>query len=72
MEGFRIGDRVVRHVDVYDERSTLRHGLVVDRYGQRTRYGGTNQIDPELYAVRWDDTGVIERGYFRHGLDLEK
>jgi hypothetical protein len=64
MAGYRVSDRVVRPLDVFDPFSPLRRGVVVERYGRRSMFGW---YDPELYAVRWDD-GSIERGFFRHGL----
>jgi hypothetical protein len=68
MDGFAVGDRVTRQLDVFTD-SILRHGLVVERYAARTSHQPI--LERELYAVKWDDTQGIERGYFRHGLTLE-
>jgi hypothetical protein len=64
---FQAGDRVQRHVDVYDHRSRLRHGAVVCVYGKRSERFG---IYPELYDVQWDD-GRVEHGFLPHGLSRE-
>jgi len=70
MDGYRVGDRVTRPVDVYAGQSPLRHGCVTRRYGKRGGLGSNHWFDPEIYDVLWDD-GVEERGFFRHGLDPE-
>lgn len=64
---FEIGQRVERPTDVFRE-SPMRYGVIVERYGARNRVCGNTWYDPELYAVKWDDTGLTDRGYFRHGL----
>jgi hypothetical protein len=66
---FEVGDRVTRPKDVYN-RSPLMHGTVTRRYGQDGGLDGVKWHDPELYEVRWDD-GYVQKGFFRHGLDLE-
>lgn len=61
---WRIGDRVSRRIDVYDESSRLLTGTVVDAYSDHdSRFGSY----PELYEVEWDG-GRRERGFLRHGL----
>lgn len=40
---------------------TLRHGIVVERYRLHAR-------DCWLYAIKWHDTGITERGYLANGL----
>lgn len=68
---FDDGDRVTRPVDVFDESSPLLHGVVTMRYDQDGGCDGIHWHDPEVYEVRWD-SGVVRRGFFRHGLDLER
>jgi hypothetical protein len=64
-EGFEVGDRVERPVNVHDRRWRLKYGVVVERYSDmKARFGPY----PELYAVKWDGDGRESRGYFRHGL----
>lgn len=70
---WEVGDSVVRQVNPFSKkwRGKLRHGMVVERYSAVQSLAHTHFREPELYAVRWDDTGQIERGYFRGGLDPE-
>lgn len=64
---FKIGQRVVRCENVYDQTSRLMHGVIIDRYSRMDyRFGPY----PELYAVEWDD-GLVQRGFLPHGLRLE-
>lgn len=83
---FKIGDRVTRPIDVYNPKSPIRHGTIIEKYSQpwENRISGfvddtgvyhepviiSKGIDPELYKVQWDD-GKVQRGFFRHGLDKE-
>ena len=65
MRRWKIGDRVCRHDDVYNRRSALLKGTVVDVYADHTSRLGPY---PELYEVEWDG-GVRQRGFLRHGLE---
>lgn len=64
---FAIGERVVRHENVFDRGSRLLHGKVVEVYEWRTRNG----YYPELYAVLWDDRTEPSKGFLPHGLTKE-
>lgn len=44
----------------------LRRGVIVERYDATGSWGYHH---PELYAVRFDDSGQIERGFFWFGLE---
>ena len=68
---WKVGDRVVRQIDVYDDSSPVRRGTVTRRYSQDGEFDGVRWHDPEIYEVLWDD-GTVGRGFFRHGLDPEK
>lgn len=64
---FEVGDRVQRHVNVYDRSSKLMRGVVVRRYADNySRYGPY----PELYEVEWD-CGHNQEGFLPHGLQAE-
>ncbi len=64
MATFRVGDTVMRLTDVYDAKSKMRTGIVLERYSDnQSRFGPY----PELYAVRWED-GTEQRGFLPHGL----
>jgi len=54
-----VGDRVLIHGLKFREEPD-RHGVVTELYR-----GKRSAIDPglEMAAVRWDDTGNVERGY---------
>jgi hypothetical protein len=67
MPTFSVGDRVQRLMNVYDQSSQMRRGVVIERYRDLVSALGPY---PELYAVRWDD-GQIERGFLPHGLCRE-
>lgn len=68
---FAVGDRVTRQSD-WHEPLVLRHGTIEARYHQSRKFTGLGTYtDHELYAVKWDDTGLVERGYFPHGLERE-
>lgn len=62
---WRIGDRVCRNTDVYDQSSSLLCGTVINRYSDYTSRFGPY---PELYEVEWDG-GIRQRGFLPHGLD---
>jgi hypothetical protein len=61
----KIGDRVTRwRVSVHEAQ---RYGSVVEIYTNTPNRTGV--VPPTtLYAVRWDDTGEVERGYMAGGL----
>jgi hypothetical protein len=63
-----VGQRVSRLTDVFNQKSPLRLGSITERYQRKPSYSLGSHLD-ELYAVKWDDTGLEERGYFRHGLN---
>lgn len=63
-----IGDRVTRlGRAVFEEKA--RHGIIVDKY--KSRLDG-NRNFTYLYAVKWDDSEVIEKGYLEVGLEKEE
>lgn len=68
MGAFVEGTRVQRRFNVFDEKSPLRHGVVVKKYSETDPILGEY---PELYQVWWDD-GQISGGYFPHGLSREE
>ena len=60
MTDLQVGDRVIRR-DTINTDSFVRHGTITDRYlGVPT---GTGHPPPTLYAVRWDGSERIHRGY---------
>jgi len=69
MYKFKVGDRVVRHEDVYDQSSRLMHGVVSRRYDKyNPKYGNY----PELYDVQWEyPVTKFSHGYLPHGLHQE-
>ena len=64
---FAINDRVVR-MKYINDRQSLRHGVVTEVYPSAKNLDG---VSLTLYAVRWDDTGLVERGYLATGLEQE-
>lgn len=64
---FEEGDRVIRRENVYDPRSPLMHGTVVEIYES----WGLGGYHSEVYKVRWDGSTEIREGYLPHGLHLE-
>lgn len=67
MNKFKLGDRVTRLTNVYDPKSKLMHGEIIEVYSDyKSKFGPY----PELYVVRWDDK-TENRGYLPHGLDSE-
>jgi hypothetical protein len=69
-EGFKVGDRVTRHMDVYDDTSLLLHGTVSGRYSQDGGLDGITWRNPEVYEVTWDCI-CTSRGYVRDRFDTE-
>lgn len=62
---FKVGDRVSRRENVFDEKSQLRTGTVIERYWDLTsRFGPYH----ELYRVEWD-YGRIQGAFLPHELD---
>jgi hypothetical protein len=62
MDDWKIGDRVQRREDVFDDRSKWMHGQVVD----------IRRIDgrPEI-RVKWDERELIQ-AYLSHGIQPEE
>lgn len=58
---FLAGDRVRRKIEING--TTYRHGVIVESYES-----GARPVH-QMYAIQWDDTGYVERGYL--GMDLE-
>ena len=52
---FKIGDRVTRRKDVYNQKSPLMHGVVTKVY-----YVYPDRTYPALYDVKWDGEKVGE------------
>lgn len=69
MDRLNAGDRVSRRAVHYLLDPTLpdRLGTVVEWYHSSPQRGAIVE-DWILYAVRWDDTGLTDRGYIREGL----
>jgi hypothetical protein len=74
---FRVGDRISRPLNIYQENSDLRFGTICARlaipkgdgklYPMSSRYGPY----PETYSVVWDDRpNEIHNGFLSHGLTL--
>lgn len=64
---FRIGDRVQRREDVYDQTSPMLRGVVTDVYSRQYASG----FYPELYEVQWDGRVGTDYGFLPHGLKPE-
>jgi hypothetical protein len=63
MRSFEVGDQVVRNgLKMRDE--PTRRGEVVEVYFSQQNAVGQRE---RMYAVRWDDTGLVERGYLDGG-----
>lgn len=64
---FKIGDRIKR----LSKDNIMRHGVIVAVNQSYTNYKGEILI---LYAVKWDDTELIETGYMdiANGLEREE
>ena len=71
MTRFIVGQHVERRVDVYDQRSRMRQGVVVRVYAETypaRPWAGLPELHyDELYEVQWDDASV-KKGYLPHGL----
>ena len=63
---FQLRDRVCRRSDVYDQCSRMRFGRIAERYSTVSEY--SELYYSELYAVKWEDTGLVEHGFLPHGL----
>ena len=59
----KLGDEVVREIDIYNPARGVKRGIVVECYSQKYPSG---RYYPELYAVQWEDK--IERGFLAHGI----
>ena len=63
VETFKVGDAVCRRNPFTTD--VTRMGTVVEVYQTVPSYAGSKGT---LYAVQWDDTKLIERGYLGVGL----
>lgn len=65
-----VGDHVCRHPIWNDQ--PIRSGVVTERYRPIPSHAHTQAHQDHwwLYAVKWDDSGLTERGYMREGLEL--
>lgn len=71
---FKIGDRVTRPIDVFDENSQLKHVVVVSKALRSVQYPEDFELrrpDEIVYAVKWDGEERISEGYFHYGIDKE-
>ena len=69
---FKIGDRVIREIDIYNPDLGIKKGTVTNRYSKPLkRFPSGTVLGPydELYEVHWDN-GKLEEGFLPHGLDL--
>lgn len=64
-----VGDRVTRPRFLNDREATPRHGTITEVYRSVPSAVGTSHV---LFAVRWEDTDLVERGYLENGLTPEK
>lgn len=62
---FSIGNRVSRQVDIHDQNSPLKFGVIVNAYSQHANYCGYYR---ELYDVKWN-RGPVEKKFLPHGLN---
>jgi len=62
----KVGDRVTRQLEIGGRQ--LRHGTVARVYRSTPDCQGSSYV---LYAVKWDDTGNTDIGYFSIGLTRE-
>jgi hypothetical protein len=73
MDAFKVGDRVVRKENVYEENSRILHGTVTRCYAET--YPGCRDDPPrhypELYEVKWDEKPEPEKGFLSHGLRID-
>lgn len=67
---FYVGQRVKRLSDVFNPKSKMLCGEVIERYSRGVKDYGNDLIlgpYPELYLVRWDDGKESE--YLPHGIE---
>lgn len=64
---FEIGQRVAYIQPEWSPKQGTRIGTVVDRY-EKPRSQNIPSKFGYKYAVRWDDTGAVERHYARNAL----
>lgn len=68
---FNVGDRVSRPRDLQgstaDDRIEFRYGAITEIYQGHADGLGRSAT---FYAITWDDTGRVERGYL--GMDLHR
>jgi len=57
----KIGDRVGRLSDVFDRKSKMMYGEIINVYVDP-------EIDRSLYDVKWDHKTEIEVGFLEHGI----
>lgn len=68
MTKFKVGDRVMRLSDVYDQKSPMMHGVVTEvATNVRKQFGFYN----ELYSVKWDSGKTHYLAYLPHGLSTD-
>jgi hypothetical protein len=66
VDDLKVGDRVSR-IRWLADRESRRYGVVEEVYDAQAPLSGT-ALGVPLFAVRWDDTELVERGYMRNGL----
>lgn len=66
MNNLSVGDRVFRRRMMIDE--PLRVGIITEVYFSKQNHVGRSDT---LYEVKWNDTGLTERGYMDIGLIKE-
>jgi hypothetical protein len=64
-----IGDTVKRHINIYNQKSSWKIGIIIDKYSEPQTKCSETILGPypELYKVRWNN-GEIEKGFLPHGL----
>ena len=64
---FKKGDRVKRKVGL----EIYKIGTVIKRYSAKARTIADVTLGPypELYAVKWEGTGRVEKGFLPHGIE---
>lgn len=63
---FRVGDKVSRPLDIYDEKSKVKFGRVREvRFGHWTAHS----YEPVIYDIQWDGEADVSRGYLPHGIN---
>ena len=67
MYKFKVGDKVTRPVDVFENNGLMLTGIVCHGpYCRGYKYLGWY---PELYDVLWEQKPKISKGYFCYGLE---